>query len=591
MNAPSDRPHDDPSDRRIPIDGDPVTNDRQPTTDRSIAQRLVAVAASRPDQLAIAEPLNWKSGRRPDYRTIRFDELQQQTDAIAHGLYRWGIRPGMRLAMLVPFGLDFITVVLGVLKSGATLVLIDPGIGRKHLIQCLADARPDGFVAIPRAQAIRTLLRHRFPQARWNVTLGRRWFWGGKTLASLADQGSRFPQSLPKRSDEDLAAIIFTTGSTGPPKGVQYTHGTFQSQVDLIQQQFGIEPGGRDLACFPLFGLFDAFHGVTTIIPPMDPTRPAAADPAMLLDAIDRWQVDQTFASPALWTNVVRYCQRNGRSMPTVRRVLSAGAPVAPRVLEGLMPRIHPDGQLWTPYGATEALPIASIEAREILNETSLATLRGAGTCVGKRFPTVQWRVIAIDDRPIATIEESTELPCGEIGELMVCGPMVSRAYETRVDQNAIHKVRDGAKIWHRMGDVGYLDASDRFWYCGRKSHRVQTATTTLFTEPCEAVFASHPHVHRAALIGIGDAGSQHPVIVIEAWPEHRPCDLREKKILIQSLRELAAQYAHTAAIDDIRIAITPLPVDIRHNAKIFRERIVPPAQESFGNVPAASPN
>jgi len=238
---------------------------------RNVAARLSKVARLVPGGIAIAAPAGppVKVGPR-SYRALTFAELDQQSDAIARGLLDWGVQPGMRMVMLVPFGIDFIRLTFGLLKAGVVVILIDPGMGSRNLVRCVEEASPDGFVAIPRAQAIRLMLRKRFPQATWNVTVGRRWGWRGQTLRQIEHRGMQqtaddaTPRELPRREGDDDAAIIFTTGSTGPPKGVQYTHDIFNHQIDLIRQRYGIRPGSRDLACFPLFGLFDAVMGVTT---------------------------------------------------------------------------------------------------------------------------------------------------------------------------------------------------------------------------------------------------------------------------------------------------------------------------------------
>ena len=542
--------------------------------DGNVASRLSMVAKLAPGAIAIAQP---NGPPQPDgtrsYAVTTFGSLDQRTDVIARGLVQWGIRPGMRLAMLVPFGAPFIELVFGLLKTGAAVVLIDPGIGKKHLVNCLSEARPDGFVGIPKAQAIRTVLRKSFPTAKWNVTLGRRWFWGGKTLTQIFADGEGSAVELPVVQREDDAAIIFTTGSTGPPKGVLYTHGTFHAQIDRIRQRYNIHRGSRDLACFPLFGLFDAVMGVTTIIPEMDPTRPADVNPLRLVEAITQWEIDQAFGSPALWNTVVRWAEAGGhqRPFPSLKRVLSAGAPVPATTLEKLRKLVHPDADIVTPYGATEALPIASIESREVISETGPAAGKGKGTCVGSRFEGVQWKVIEIDDGPIDQIEQVIELPNGKIGELMVCGPMVTRRYVVRSDQNRMHKVADGDRVWHRMGDVGYLDDRDRFWFCGRKSHRVTMQDRTLYTIPCEAIFNAHPLVYRSALVPRGERPNQTPVILVET---ETPLVKHEKDQLRNELLDLASRNPKTRRIQEIIIRDQPLPVDIRHNSKIFRERL-----------------
>jgi acyl-CoA synthetase (AMP-forming)/AMP-acid ligase II len=548
-------------------------------SDGNVAARLRLVTSLAPGAIAIAEPDGppTADGSR-SYALTTLGNLNERSDTIAKGLLAWGVRPGMRLAMLVPFGANFIELVFALMKTGVVTVLIDPGMGREHMIRCLSEAEPDGFVGVPKAQWARRFLKKRFPKAKWNVTVSNRPVWFGHSLEKIIALGKDPSQAIPfpriERSNQ--AAIIFTTGSTGPPKGVLYTHGTFHAQIDRIRERYDIHRGSRDLACFPLFGLFDAVMGVTTIIPDMDPTRPAKVNPQRLIEAATQWEVDQAFGSPALWNTVVRWAEKNNvtQPFPTVRRVLSAGAPVPAVTLEKLRGLIHPEANIETPYGATEALPIASIESREIIAETGPAASKGKGTCVGTRFDNVQWKVIEIEDGPIETLDQIVELPAGKIGELMVTGPMVTEQYVVRSDQNSMHKVRDGQITWHRMGDVGYLDARDRFWFCGRKAHRITMEKRTLYTVPCEAIFNAHPAVYRSALVARGQRPAQEPVMIIEPHPEKRPNSDVERQTLLAELQDLAARNPLTRRIEEIQIWPSSLPVDIRHNSKIFRERL-----------------
>ncbi len=541
----------------------------------NIASRLRVMATLTPAQVALASPSGrYVPGAERKYSTLSFAELEFQTSSIAAGLQQLGVEPGMRIVMLVKFGADFISLVFALLKVGAVVVLVDPGMGRKNLLKCLEATNPDGFVAIPLAQAMRLAMRNRFPNARFNVTVGRRF---GLLPRPTLETLSGTPSALyipPACTLDSPAAIIFTTGSTGPPKGVLYTQRTFNSQVDQLIEHYGIVPGGKDLSGFPLFGLFNAVMGTTTVIPDMDPTRPADVDPPRLLDAMDQWSIDQAFGSPALWTKVGRYATEVGRRAPSLTRVFSAGAPVSPMVLQWMRETIADDGEMYTPYGATEALPIASIGSREVLGETAEKCRRGQGTCVGRRFSGIEWKVIGIEDGPLPTIEQIRELPRGQIGELMVRGDVVTREYVTRVDQNALHKVSDGQFIWHRMGDVGYLDEHDRFWCCGRKSHRVRASHGEMFTEPCEAIYNTHPHIYRSALVGVGTVGAQTPVLIAEPWPEHRPVDSLGFDQLSAQLRGLGREHDHTRSIERVLIYPKRLPTDIRHNSKIFREQL-----------------
>ncbi len=541
----------------------------------NVAARLRTMAARMPGAVAIAAPTGrYRPGQDRAYETWTFADLELHSSSIAAGLQEMGVQPGMRIVLLVRFGADFIALVFALLKVGAVIVLVDPGMGRRNLVRCLEESQPDGFIAIPAAQAVRMALKHRFPKARLNVTAGKRFgLLPAPTLSQLAGTPSAMYRE-PKLELDSPAAIIFTSGSTGPPKGVLYTHRTFNGQVDQIQTHYGIQPGGIDLSGFPLFGLFNAVMGTTTVIPDMDPTRPADVDPPRILDAIDQWKIDQAFGSPALWTRVAKDARRIGRRVPTLRRVFSAGAPVPLHVLEWMRDIMAEDGQMFTPYGATEALPVASIESREILEHTAEKCRQGAGTCVGRPFPGIEWKVIAIEDGPLGDIHRVREMPVGEVGELMVRGDVVTREYVTRTDQNALHKVSDGTSVWHRMGDVGYLDEQGRFWCCGRKSHRVTTPRGTLFTEQVEAVFNNHPDVHRSALVGLGQAPQQQPVVIVEPWPESRPADAEARKRLIDALHEIGRSNPVAAEVQHILVHPGRLPTDIRHNSKIFRERL-----------------
>lgn len=519
------------------------------------------------------------------YQTISMQDLDNRSSSIAAGLQSLGIGPGKRIGLLVRFGEDFIALVFAVLKTGATLVLIDPGMGRRNLIRCLAATNPDGFLAIPMAHAVLRIFHSQFPNAKLNVTVGKRW--PGMPVPSLADLERFSPSAFrsPGTKPDDSAAIIFTTGSTGPPKGVLYTHRTFNSQIDQVASHYAIQPGGRDLSCFPLFGLFNAVMGTTTILPDMNPIRPADVDPVRLLNAIDQWQINQSFGSPALWTKVGGYCQTSGRRAPSLRLVLSAGAPVPARVLKQIRSAIHPDGCVHTPYGATEALPIASIESRTVLEETSALTSSGAGTCVGHRFSGIRWKVIRITDDPIPTMEQAIPIAEREIGELMVCGDVISKSYVTRTDQNAMHKVDDSGTVWHRMGDVGYLDEQDRFWFCGRKSQRVTTKHGTLHTETIEAVVNTHPAIYRSALVGVGQANEQSPTIILEPWPRSKITSKISKAQIINQVRQLLDSNERSRSVERVVVYPKKLPTDIRHNSKIFREKLTEWANKHFRKI------
>ena len=274
---------------------------------------------------------------------------------------RHGIVRGTRTVIMVRPSPEFFLLMFALFKAGAVPVLVDPGIDRRALKQCLDEAQPEAFIGIPLAHVARLLLGWS-RSAKKLVTVGRRFGWGGTTLAKVERDGSGAGPQLADTRPDDIAGILFTSGSTGVPKGVVYRHRHFVAQVELLRNAFGMQPGGVDLPTFPPFALFDPALGLTSIIPDMDPTRPASADPRKLHAAIRQFGVTQLFGSPAL----MRVLADHGEPLHGVQRVTSAGAPVPPEVVEKIRALLPDDAQFWTPYGATECLPVAVIEGREL---------------------------------------------------------------------------------------------------------------------------------------------------------------------------------------------------------------------------------
>ena len=567
-----------------PEHGDSLSGVESERTDvqHNVGWLLKRTAQTRPDQLGIAFPKGRSPEGKRQYQMLSFKELDEDSDRIASGLLESGIPTGSRVALLVPQSIEFVSLVFALFKAGMVQILIDPGMGRRNMVNCLSAAKPEAMVAIPAAHMVCRLLRRRFSHLKHLITVGRRWGWGGSTLDQLRGTPLK-PDSVRAVKPSESAAVIFTTGSTGPPKGVLYSHRNFQNQAHEIQRFYGIEPGEIDLPGFPLFALFNSAMGVSTIIPDMDPTQPAKIDPVKFLETARDFQVTQAFGSPALWNTVGRYCEKHKEQIPTLRRALSAGAPVPPHVMRRVRGLMHPEGEMYTPYGATEALPVASNSATEVLEETESASRQGAGTCVGRRFDGIEWQVIEIDDGPLARLEETQPVSPGAIGELIVKGPVVTSQYVTRTDANALHKIVDPAGgFWHRMGDLGYLDEHDRFWFCGRKSHRLETSGGTMFTLPCEAILNTHPAIYRSALVGLGESSHQVPVFVAEPWPEHWPKTSDRQQRLVKELQSLARKHDLTRSVEHVLLK-QHLPVDIRHNSKIFREKLAPWAAKKLG--------
>lgn len=540
----------------------------------NIADRLSVAAAAAPHQRAVVFPEGRDTQGRVSYTQLTFAQLDREADLVARGLIAMGVRPGQRLAMFVPPSLESIALTFGIFRSGAVCTLIDPGMGRRNVFGCLRQSSPDGFIAVPIVHAIRRLkfLSHR--NSQFHIVIGpRKRQLGLPCYSDLLKLGSDSSIALPSTQATDPAAIIFTSGSTGPPKGVCYEHGMFDAQVDLIRDRFGIQPGEIDLPGFSLFALFNVAMQVTSVIPDMDPTRPATADPVKILEAITDHGVTQAFGSPALWNNVGRYCEAHGIRLPTMRRILSAGAPVPNHVLQRMLIALPEYADMFTPYGATECLPVAAIGGRQVVQETAQKTATGSGTCVGSVFDQMQVRIIPISFEAIGEMSEVDDMPVGQIGEIVVRGPVATREYFQQPTATASAKISDGQTFWHRMGDTGYFDEHGRLWFCGRKAHIVFSENGPMYSVCCEAIFNQHPAIYRCALVGIGQTGQQRPVIVTEPEAGHFPEDPQQQTALREQLLELGRNNPLTSNIDSI-LFHPSLPVDTRHNVKINREQL-----------------
>ncbi len=528
--------------------------------DWNIAAALHGAAAKQPEKAALV------SGKGGVYQRWSFQEVLDNSNLYAAALQGQGVQRGDRVMLMVRPSMEFICLSFALFQLGAVVILIDPGMGYKNLLRCIGSVKPTVLVAIPQVQLFARLFRKPFQTVRTRICVGHSFGLLGTTLAAACR--GRQPEYSPVATERDeLAAIIFTTGSTGPPKGVQYTHGIFTSQLELIREYYGIGSADIDQPGFPLFALFATALGATAVIPDMDPTRPAQVDPAKFIRSILDFNVTYSFGSPAIWNVVSRYCIEQRITLP-VQKILMAGAPVSGELISRVQQIMPEKGEIFTPYGATESLPSTSITGREILAETWPQTLLGAGTCVGRALPGMNISIIAPVDGPLADFSRATLLPAGEIGEIVVKGPVVTRAYDHNAAETALAKIVDDDDFRHRMGDMGYLDEHECLWFCGRKAHRVMTHDGPMYTICCEAIFNEHPQVLRSALVGLGKAGQQQPVLIVELQAK-----VEDAKQLFAELRQLAEANNLTAQIS-LFLVHPSFPVDIRHNAKIFREKL-----------------
>lgn len=540
----------------------------------NIATHLSLMAKSQPDNLAITI-----QGPDGNFKEYTYRELEEYSNRVAAGLIQNGITKGTRTALMVQPGWEFFGIVFALFKIGAVLIAIDPGLGIKGLKQCLNESEPQAFIGILKADIARRILKwgKQTIYIKIMVSSLAKYFSDVVSLDSIITSTSKkFDPASVATDKKDMAAILFTSGSTGVPKGVVYSHANFLAQVDALKKQFNILPGEIDLATFPLFALYAPAMGMTSIIPDMNFTQPGKASPKKLFSAIKKYNATTMFGSPALIDRAGRYGEKNSIALPSLKRVLSAGAPVPPNVLARFAGLLKDNIQLFTPYGATECLPVASIGSHEVLLETRKDTDAGKGICVGKPVNSISADIIPLSNEIISSWDPDKVLKPFVPGEIVVRGPQVTSRYYNRPKETSLAKIhgKEG-EIYHRMGDTGYIDDKGRIWFCGRMSHCVIYNKEVYYSICCEGVFNVHHKVYRTALIGIKRNGETVPAICVELEDDFYGDN---KKQLISELIEIGGQYEHTRIIQDFFFHPS-FPVDIRHNAKIDRHKLATWAQ------------
>ena len=542
----------------------------QNSNQANLCRHLHDVAQNTPDALAVA--VQKKKFGKLTYNEINFSALNKYSDQIAYAFNEYGLKRGDKAVLMVTPSVDFFAITFALFKAGIIPILVDPGMGTKNLKQCFIESQPDSFIAIPTAQLARRLFGWGKETIKHNIAVGCSSF-GGKSLKSLL-RVHKTEQAYPmvKMDSQEIAAILFTSGSTGAPKGVVYSHAMFEAQISVLKNDYQIKPGERDLSTFPLFALFGPALGMASIVPDMDASKPITANPAHIFAAIKKYQCTNLFANPALIDILSRSSVGIPTNLNSLKRVISAGAPASFSAIRRFAKGLRNEVPIITSYGATESLPISKINSQQLF-QTEVLTENGAGICVGVPVDGVNVSIIPITEESIKEWDPTLKLAENQVGEIVVQGPQVSKSYYNRAQATEQAKIQNGDKIMHRMGDLGYFDAQGNLWMCGRKAHRVESIvhdqTKTFYSIPCERIFNAHPEIKRTALVSVEENGKNIPLICIEAEDALSGSSLK----LFNELQLIAEQHPETAGIKHFLIH-TGFPMDIRHNAKIFREKL-----------------
>ena len=568
----------------------------EPVGQANLCRHLKRAAQNIPDALAVA--VQKYSRGNLCYDEIDFAHLDQRSDNIAYALHAFGIIPGSKAVLMVTPSIDFFALTFALFKAGIVPILVDPGMGIRNLKQCFIEAEPDAFIGIPKAHIARFLFG-------WGKNTVKKYLTVTNTDAGKASEfftrllGGYSLNALLKKypmpsntsvftmvtlHDNAMSAILFTSGSTGSPKGVVYSHKMFEAQITALKEDYAICPGERDLATFPLFSLFGPALGMASIVPDMDASKPITANPDYIFAAIEKYQCTNLFANPALIEVLGNAGTANNQDkvLMSLKRVISAGAPATLPSIARFSKLLLDDVSILTSYGATESLPLTKIASQNLL-ATSTVTDSGGGICVGTPIKGVELNIIAITEQAIECWDPLLALTSNQVGEIVVKGDMVSEQYYQRDKATAQAKIIDPKdnKIMHRMGDLGYLDNTGQLWMCGRKAHRVETEQSVFYSIPCERIFNTHLQIKRTALVAVTIADNVAPLICVELTDNAKNDKAFDQAKLFAELNTIALANPQTSNISHFLLH-DDFPVDIRHNAKIFREKLAVWAQNKL---------
>ena len=530
------------------------------------------VSRKDPNRIAVIDLDGFDFAGKRRYKYYTYKELSTDVESVACGLLDMGIKERTRIVFMVPPSYEACVIGLALTRVGATMVWIDPSVGWMNIAERLKRVNIEAFLGLSIVHFGRFIFGWGPRSLRKLIVIGKPGFPGAYTIDSLRRKAPEQP-ALPKVSSDDPAAILYTTGSTGPAKPAMYLHRNLCQLYRNAHYSWHFDLDKEvpvDLAVFPAFLFVPISAGGTMVVPPINFVRqgPADVDPQALLEVINSCGVKSMFGSPVLLEKMGRYAVDNGIITPSLKHIIGAGDVIKAPVEKLLLEMIGKNGGVYADYGATEAMPSAELNAEETLNDTWSKTVQGAGICVGQPLPGVHFRIISIIDCPIKNMDQAKILKVGDIGEIIVQGNHISPYYFNAEESTLKNKIKDiNGKTWHRFGDAGYLDEQGRLWVCGRVSHRVITSTGPLFPLICEAIFETHSKVKRSGLVGVPRKEGEMPVICIELKHEYRSTDM---VTLRAELLTLAAEHEPTRSIKHL-LFTTSLPVDPRHNSKIER--------------------
>ncbi len=495
----------------------------------NFASLVLRHANHRPDRRALVLPIRWDAEGVHEEQVVTYAALGDAIARFRGGLRAQGFRPGDRLVLMFPVGLDLYALTLAAMAEGVAIVLIDAGMGARKILQAISSSRARALVSVSALLRLRWLAPPLWGKGRYCVDgegLGLR------PLAAL--RGEPVADDPLDCAADDHALITFTSGSTGRPKGADRTHGLLSAQHHALAEHFPHRDDDVDLPAFPVVVLHDLCCGITAVVPPVDFKAVASVQRDVVLQHARAHGVTRLSGAPAY---VARLCTEP-LDLPRLRQLGVGGA----RVSRGLAAAIAEatDAEGLVLYGSTEAEPIASVSIAELLHATA------PGVLVGRPASAATVRLISLPHGAdtVGGIDAFV-VPRGRVGELVVAGAHVNRGYVDDPAATAANKLfpADGS-CWHRTGDLARWDEQGRLWLVGRAADVVRVGDRDLHPFLVEEEVERRPGVERCALV---QGEGLPPTLAVQGAIEG---------IQIAGVRVLAVEQ---------------IPVDGRHNSKVDR--------------------
>jgi olefin beta-lactone synthetase len=499
------------------------------------------------------------------YQQITYGQFAQLIAASAEGLRRLGIGKGDRVIIFLPMSAAMYGAMFAVQRIGAVAVFLDSWARRDHLGASAECARPTAMISHRAAfDLIRDLPE--FESLRYRIIAGPGHddSFDGRLEELMFTSGAAEVEPV---ASEFTALITFTTGSSGTPKGANRTHRFLSAQHNALAGVIPYEPNDTDLPAFPIFSLNNLASGVTTILPALHLHAPSERDSAALVSQILHEEIRCTTLSPSMLNGVSRYCIDAGVTLPSLRRVVTGGAPISKDNVRDFA-SIAPGAEIWVLYGSTEVEPMAHIEAAEMLSLPAPQDpeVIEEGVNVGHIDDSLGYKFIRIVRGPIDLGEtpwEALEVPRGEVGEFVVTGDHVCRDYYNNDAAFRSTKILDAdRRVWHRTGDLAYQDDRGYLWMVGRVHNAIERGGRYYFPVRAEVILRRCPFVRQAAFLGMPDEalGERTAVAIALAEPA-------------TSEAEVVAEVKRLFAKNDIPIdslyLVDQVPMDPRHHSKV----------------------